>query len=72
MDASFVNTSDDMSIKKTNNSKFSLQLDKAAPVLAGLKDPIIIAKVDADKYTRLASKYEIEYASAYSLPTLKN
>ncbi|KAM7507606.1 hypothetical protein LguiA_018059 [Lonicera macranthoides] len=42
------------------------ELDKAAPVLAGLKDPIIIAKVDADKYTRLASKYEID-----GYPTLK-
>lgn len=38
-----------------------LQLDAAAPVLAGLNEPIVIAKVDADKYRRLASKYEIEY-----------
>lgn len=38
-----------------------LQLDAAASVLAGLKDPIVIAKVNADKYTRLARKYEIEY-----------
>ncbi|XP_059631937.1 protein disulfide-isomerase 5-2 [Cornus florida] len=42
------------------------ELDKAAPVLAGLKEPIIIAKVNADKYTRLASKYEID-----GFPTLK-
>lgn len=38
-----------------------LQLDAAAPVLAGLNEPIVIAKIDADKYRRLASKYEIEY-----------
>ncbi|KAA8546309.1 hypothetical protein F0562_002952 [Nyssa sinensis] len=42
------------------------ELDKAAPVLAGLKEPIVIAKVNADKYTRLASKYEID-----GFPTLK-
>ncbi|CAK9137142.1 unnamed protein product [Ilex paraguariensis] len=42
------------------------ELDKAAPVLAGLKQPIVIAKVNADKYTRLASKYDID-----GFPTLK-
>jgi protein disulfide-isomerase A1 len=42
------------------------ELEKAAPVLAGLKNPIMIAKVDADKYSRLASKYEID-----GFPTLK-
>lgn len=26
-----------------------------------MKEPIVIAKVDADKYSRLASKQEIEY-----------
>ncbi|KAI9200367.1 hypothetical protein LWI28_006644 [Acer negundo] len=36
------------------------QLDEAAPVLAGLKEPIVIAKVNADKYKRLANKYEID------------
>lgn len=40
-----------------------MQLDKAATVLAGLKQPIIVAKIDADKYKRLASKHEIEYAA---------
>ncbi|XP_022866000.1 protein disulfide-isomerase 5-2-like, partial [Olea europaea var. sylvestris] len=44
----------------------ALQLDKAAPVLAGLKKPIIVAKVNADKYKRLASKHEI-----HGYPTLK-
>lgn len=39
----------------------SLQLDAAAPVLANLKEPIIIAKVDADKHTKLARKYDVEY-----------
>lgn len=38
-----------------------LQLDKAAPVLAQLNEPIMIAKINADKYTKLAAKYEIEY-----------
>ncbi|XP_022858165.1 protein disulfide-isomerase 5-2-like [Olea europaea var. sylvestris] len=42
------------------------ELDKAAPVLAGLKQPIIVAKIDADKYKRLASKHEID-----GYPTLK-
>ncbi|KAM7267129.1 hypothetical protein ACFE04_009295 [Oxalis oulophora] len=36
------------------------QLDAAAPVLAALKQPIVIAKLNADKYTRLAPKYDIE------------
>lgn len=38
----------------------ALQLDEAAPVLAGLNEPIVLAKVNADKLTRLASKYDIE------------
>lgn len=38
-----------------------VQLDAAAPILAKLKQPIIIAKLNADKYTRLARKLEIEY-----------
>nr|CAB3446851.1 unnamed protein product [Digitaria exilis] len=36
------------------------QLDEAAPVLAGLSTPIIIAKVNADKYRKLGSKYEVD------------
>ncbi|TVU29740.1 hypothetical protein EJB05_21324, partial [Eragrostis curvula] len=36
------------------------QLDEAAPVLAGLATPIVIAKVNADKYKNLRSKYEID------------
>lgn len=44
-----------------HSDKSSLQLDKASANLAVLKQPIVIAKVDADKYSRLASKYEIEY-----------
>jgi len=38
-----------------------LQLDAAAPVLAALKEPILIAKVDADKHTSLARKHDVEY-----------
>lgn len=38
-----------------------VQLDAAAPILAKLKQPIIIAKLNADKYSRLARKLEIEY-----------
>ena len=37
-----------------------LQLDEAAPILAGLKEPIVIAKLNADKFTSLARKHEIE------------
>ncbi|KAG2658996.1 protein disulfide isomerase-like 5-3 [Panicum virgatum] len=36
------------------------QLDEAAPVLAGLSTPIIIAKVNADKYRKLGSKYGVD------------
>ncbi|XAR55638.1 hypothetical protein NMG60_11035769 [Bertholletia excelsa] len=46
--------------------RLSPELDKAAAVLAGLKKPIVIAKVNADKFTRLANKYEID-----GFPTLK-
>ncbi|KAI3464388.1 hypothetical protein Pfo_021051 [Paulownia fortunei] len=42
------------------------ELDKAAPILAGLKQPIVVAKVDADKYRKLASKHDID-----GYPTLK-
>ncbi|KAL3845621.1 hypothetical protein ACJIZ3_003024 [Penstemon smallii] len=42
------------------------ELDKAAPILAGLEKPIIVAKVDADKYRKLASKHDID-----GYPTLK-
>ncbi|KAK3033626.1 hypothetical protein RJ639_033751 [Escallonia herrerae] len=42
------------------------ELEKAAPVLAGLMNPIVTAKVNADKYTRIAAKYEID-----GFPTLK-
>ncbi|XP_047342136.1 protein disulfide-isomerase 5-2 [Impatiens glandulifera] len=44
----------------------SPELDKAAPILAQLKEPIVIAKINADKYTGIASKYEID-----GYPTLK-
>lgn len=37
-------------------------MDAAAAMLAGLEKPIVIAKVDADKYRKLGDKYEIEYA----------
>lgn len=40
--------------------RLSPELDAAAPVLATLKEPIIIAKVDADKHTRLAKKYDVD------------
>ncbi|KAL6515601.1 Thioredoxin-like domain [Orobanche hederae] len=42
------------------------EMDKAAPVLAGLNQSIVIAKVDADKYRKLASKHDID-----GYPTLK-
>ncbi|TKY51513.1 disulfide-isomerase 5-2 [Spatholobus suberectus] len=40
--------------------RLSPELDAAAPVLAALKEPIVIAKVDADKHTRLAKKYDVD------------
>ncbi|RLN15441.1 hypothetical protein C2845_PM02G19760 [Panicum miliaceum] len=36
------------------------QLDEAAPVLAGLSTPIIVAKVNADKYRKLGPKYGVD------------
>lgn len=42
-----------------------LQLDAAAPILAKLDHPIVVAKINADKYSKLASKYEIEYVDIY-------
>lgn len=46
--------------------RLSPELDAAAPVLATLKEPVVVAKIDADKYRKLASKYEID-----GFPTLK-
>ncbi|KAF6139420.1 hypothetical protein GIB67_026262 [Kingdonia uniflora] len=37
------------------------ELEAAAPILSKLDKPVVIAKVDADKYRRIGSKYEIEY-----------
>ncbi|KAL8162439.1 hypothetical protein V2J09_013928 [Rumex salicifolius] len=31
----------------------TIELDAAAPILAGFKEPVVIAKVDADKYRRI-------------------
>ncbi|CAI9106225.1 OLC1v1005334C1 [Oldenlandia corymbosa var. corymbosa] len=42
------------------------ELEKAAPVLAKLKPPIVVAKIDADKYRRIGSKHDID-----GFPTLK-
>lgn len=44
----------------------AMQLDKAAPVLAGLKPPVVVAKVDADKYRKLGSKHGVEYVVSFS------
>ncbi|KAL8162437.1 hypothetical protein V2J09_013926 [Rumex salicifolius] len=46
--------------------KLSPELDAAAPIFAGFKEPVVIAKVDADKYRRIGDKYEIG-----GFPTLK-
>ncbi|XP_074273320.1 protein disulfide isomerase-like 5-2 [Silene latifolia] len=46
--------------------RLSPELDAAAPVLAQLKKPIVIAKIDADKFRRVGDKYEID-----GFPTLK-
>jgi protein disulfide-isomerase A1 len=37
-----------------------LQLDEAALVLAELSEPIVVAKVNADKYWKLGSRYGVE------------
>lgn len=42
------------------------ELDKTARILAELKQPLVIAKIDADKYKRVGSKYDID-----GYPTLK-
>ncbi|KAF3445371.1 hypothetical protein FNV43_RR10547 [Rhamnella rubrinervis] len=46
--------------------RLSPQLDAAAPVLAALKQPIVIAKVNAEKFSHLAEKYEVN-----GYPTIK-
>ncbi|KAG7033399.1 Protein disulfide-isomerase 5-2, partial [Cucurbita argyrosperma subsp. argyrosperma] len=46
--------------------RLSPELDAAAPQLAKLKEPIVLAKLNADKFTRLAKKYDVD---AY--PTIK-
>ncbi|XP_062225674.1 protein disulfide isomerase-like 5-2 [Phragmites australis] len=40
--------------------RLSPELDEAAPVLAGLSEPIFVAKVNADKYRKLGSKYGVD------------
>ncbi|KAL8470058.1 hypothetical protein ACS0TY_032795 [Phlomoides rotata] len=42
-------------------NRLAPELEKAAHILAGLKQPIVVAKVDADKYKKLASKHGIKY-----------
>lgn len=37
-----------------------LQLDEAARLLFQSKEPVVIAKVNADKFKQLAEKYEVE------------
>ncbi|XP_022152539.1 protein disulfide-isomerase 5-2 [Momordica charantia] len=46
--------------------RLSPELDAAAPQLAKLKTPVVLAKVNADKFTRLAKKFDVD---AY--PTIK-
>ncbi|KAF3793402.1 disulfide-isomerase 5-2 protein [Nymphaea thermarum] len=46
--------------------RLSPELDAAAPILAGLERPIAVAKVNADKYRNLASKFDVD-----GFPTLK-
>lgn len=40
---------------------FLEQLDKAAPQLADGVPPIMVAKIDADKYRSMIEKYDIRY-----------
>ncbi|KAH7444858.1 hypothetical protein KP509_02G094300 [Ceratopteris richardii] len=46
--------------------KLSPELDVAAPVLAERLPPIVIAKLNADKYTKIASRFDVR-----GFPTLK-
>jgi len=46
--------------------RLSPELDKAAPVLAGLKVPVVVAKVNVDKHVKFASRFKID-----GYPTLK-
>jgi len=39
-------------------------LDVVAPVLVNFKKPVVLVKVNADKYTRLAMKHEVKYISS--------
>jgi len=39
-------------------------LDVVAPVLVNLKKPVVLVKVNADKYTRLAMKNKVKYISS--------
>lgn len=41
----------------------SPQLDAAAPALAGDVRPVVLAKIDAEKYSSVASQYKIRYVS---------
>ena len=43
-----------------------LQLDEAAPLLAAFNQPILIAKLNADKFPSLAHKYAVQYVLPYS------
>ncbi|XP_057789697.1 protein disulfide isomerase-like 5-2 [Salvia miltiorrhiza] len=47
-------------------NRLAPELERAAPVLAGLRQPIVVAKVDADKHKKLASKHDVD-----GYPTLK-
>lgn len=48
-------------------SGFLEQLDKAAPQLADGVPPIMVAKIDADKYRSLIEKYDIRYVLGHCL-----
>ncbi|KAL6530066.1 Protein disulfide-isomerase 5-2 [Orobanche minor] len=41
-------------------NRLAPELERAAHVLAGLRQPIVVAKVDADKYKKLASKHDVD------------
>lgn len=44
-----------------------MQLDRAAPMLADGEPPIVVAKINADKYRSAAAKYDIRCSLMFTL-----
>ena len=44
-----------------------MQLDRAAPMLADSEPPIVVAKINAEKYRNAVEKYDIRCSSMFIL-----